>query len=162
MKQRIQPGGTIDTLTPDELVKLIGRPREVTRIRAPQTLALSATGGGSADVYKVPVGYEFQVRRIVLTQTGAVASDPNTGNVVLTGAGKYVAYMRSGQLIEMGQPEYGANVQVPGVQTWGDQQGPYLRNGEVFGVTVAGLTANAQLSVYVEGILTRPASKDND
>ena len=160
--QKIMPGGTIDAATTDEVMKLIPRPVEVTRVRAPGSVLLDATGSGAGDIYKVPAGYEFQVRRVVITMTGAVASDPNTGNVVLSAAGKFVAYMRSGQLIEYGQPQYGAAIQVPGVQTWGDEQGPYVRNGEVFGIVAKGLTASVSLSVYVEGLLKRPSSKASD
>lgn len=162
MKQRIVPGAEIDFLTQDELFKLIQRPTQITRVRAPGSITLDASGNGDDEIYKVPAGYEFQIRRVVCTMTGAVPNDPNTGNVLLNAAGKFVAYMRSGQLIEYGQPQYGAAIQVPGVQTWGDEQGPYLRNGEVFGVLARGLTAATQLSVYVEGLLKRPSSKSDD
>lgn len=158
MKTRIVPGAEIDIPTADEIVKLIPRPLQVTRIRAAASVLLGATGAGDDEVYKVPAGMELAVRRVVITLTGNVPNDPNTGNVLLNAAGKFVAYMRSGQLIEYGQPAYGAAIQVPGVQTWGDQQGPYLRNGEVFGVVAAGLTANTSLSVYVEGLLYRPST----
>lgn len=162
MKQRITPGAMIDVLTQDELVKLIKRPEQDTRIRASSSVALNASGNGVDEIYKVPAGYDFELRRIVLTMTGAVPSDPNTGNVALNAAGKFVALMRSDQLLEYLQPSYGAAIQVPGAQTWGYQQGPYLRNGEVLGIQAAGLTANTQLSVYIEGVLRRPGSKDND
>lgn len=162
MKQRIVPGVEIDFLTQDELVKLIPRSEQFSRVRAPGSVILNAAGAGDAEVYKVPIGYEFKVRRVVLTMTGNVPNDPNTGNVLLNVAGKFVAYTRSGELIEYGQPQYGAAIQVPGVQSWGDQQGPYLSNGEVFGVVAAGLTAGVSLSVYVEGILKRPSSKSDD
>jgi hypothetical protein len=158
MKQRIVHGAMMDFATPDDIVRLIPRPPQLTRVRAPGSVQLSATGAGDDEIYKVPMGYSFAVRRVVLTLTGNVPSDPNTGNVALNAAGKFVAYMRSGQLIEYGQPQYGAAIQVPGVQTWGEQQGPYLQNGEVFGVVAAGLTANASLNVYVEGLLFRPAT----
>jgi hypothetical protein len=162
VKQRIVPGMEVDFLTADEMVKMIRRPEQITRVRVPGNVVLTAAGGGDDEIYKVPAGMELAVRRVVLTLTGNVPNDPNTGNVLLNAAGKFVAYMRSGQLIEYGQPQYGAAIQVPGVQTWGDQQGPYLRNGEVFGVVAAGLTANASLSVYVEGLLYRPASSGDE
>jgi len=162
MRQTIVPGGSIEVLTQDEMVKLISRPSQFTRVRAPGNVILSATGGGDAEVYKVPAGMEFKVRRVVLTMSGNVPNDPNTGNVLLTAAGKFVAYTRSGELIEYGQPQYGAAIQVPGVQTWGSEQGPFLSNGEVFGVVAAGLTPGLSLSVYVEGILKRPSSKSDD
>lgn len=158
MKQILKPGRPIDIATPDEIAALISRPSQVTRIRAPQTVQLNANGNGSDEVYKVPAGYEFEVRRVVLVLTGNVPNDPNTGNVLLNAAGKFVAYMRSDQLIEYGQPAYGGAIQVPGSQTWGDEQGPYLRNGEVFGVYANGLTAGGQLNVYMEGLLKRPGT----
>lgn len=159
MKQKLTPGGTIEAMTADEFAKLIPREMQVTRMRVSSTIALNASGNGTdAEIYKCPVGYEFEARRIVLTLTGTVPNDPNTGNVLLNAAGKFVAYMRSNQLIEYGQPQYGAAIQVPGVQTWGDQQGPLISNGEYFGITAQGLTANTQLSVYLEGLLKRPST----
>jgi hypothetical protein len=275
MKQKFIPGGTFEALTQDELMSLVKRPSQVTRIRAASSVLLDATGSGADEIYKVPAGYEFEARRISLNMTGAVPTDPNVGvnldgsasqsttannstatpaagavlanlgtlaggtysvntlGYVFSGVGSdetniglyvggvlqfvvpagvsgpgmaaggpytvivpaggavvqlraialsaagvyltnisatknstvggvYVAYMRSDQLIEYGQPQYGAAIQVPGVQTWGDQQGPYLRNAEVFGVAVKGLTPSTSLSVYLEGILRRPSSKDAD
>lgn len=72
-----------------------------------------------------------------------------------SGANRSVRYLRSGTPIAWAQPEYGPAVQVPGSETWGDEQGPYVRNGEVFEVKAAGLTANAILDVTVEGIQKR-------
>jgi hypothetical protein len=162
MKQVVRPGYPLDFLTPDEVVTLIPRARQESRVRAPATFQLDATGAGQGDVFEVEAGYEFEARRVVVTLTGNIPSDPNTGNVALNAAGKYVAYLRSGSLIEYGQPAYGGVIQVPGSQTWSREQGPYLRNQEVFQVKVAGLTASGVVNVYLEGILTRPGSRDND
>lgn len=162
MKQVLRPGYPVEFLTPDEFVALQPRQHQETRVRAPATLQLDANGNGRVTVYEVDPGYEFEARRIVLTLSGNVPQDPNTGNVLLNAAGKFVAYLRSDSLIEYGQPQYGANVQVPGVQSWSREQGPYLRNGEVFQVQANGLGANAVLNVYLEGILVRPGSKENE
>ena len=158
MRQRVAPGKDLDILTPDEFVQLMPRPREETRIRVGETVVLDANGNGKVDVYKVPMGYEFRVRRVSVDLS--TATDPSTGNVPLNVAGKFVAYLRSGTRIEYAVPT-SPNVapQVPGVQTWGAEQGPYLRNAEVFQVQAQGLTAApASLDVLVEGILTRPSS----
>lgn len=162
MRQVLKPGQPVDFLTPDELYDAIPRPRQETRIREPASIQLSGAGAGVGDVYTVPAGYEFEARRIVIVLAGNIATDPNTGNVLLNAAGKWVSYLRSGSLIEIGQPAYGGAVQVPGTQTWSREQGPYLRNKEVFQVQCAGLTANAILNVYLEGILVRPSSRSND
>lgn len=163
MRQRIIHGAFVDMVTPDELYKAIPRPEQVTRVRAPGSVPLGAGGSAPpADIYKVPIGFEFAVRRIVLSPTGNADADPSTVKVAFA-AGIYVAYLRSGQLIEYAQTQYGAAYQVPGVQTWGDEQGPYLRNGEVFGIHPVGLAAfaNQVLNCYVEGVLRRPSSHDD-
>lgn len=157
-KQRIVHGAVLDVPTTDEIIRLMPRPERVSRIREPAQVQLDGSGSGTCIVYKVPTGQQFAVRRVVLNLNLAsgAAIDPSSGNVPLNAAGKYVAYQRSGQFIEFGQPSYGSSVQVPGSQTWGDQQGAYLENGETFEVRASGLTANAFLIVTVEGILTRP------
>lgn len=155
-QQRIMHGAMVDFVTPDEVLSLIPRPPEVTRIRATQQVQLGAQGNGQDEVYKVPTGYEFGARRVSMYLS---VGDPTTGAVALTGAGKGVAYLRSGTFIEWAQPQYGSAVQIPGVQTWGSEQGPYLRNAEVFEVLAVGLTASAILTVVLEGILRRPGTE---
>jgi hypothetical protein len=147
----------IETLTPGEaramLAAITERDRPQ-RVRATQLVKLDGTGAGQVEVYSVPIGFEFEARRVTLDLD--TASDPSTGNVALNVAGKYVAYQRSGTRIEYAVPGSPAGIaSVPGVQTWGDQQGPYLRNGEVFEARAVGLTANALLTCTVEGILRR-------
>lgn len=157
MRQRIVHGTEIDTATPGEVSQIVAALHEPerTRVRAPQAVLLDANGNGQDEVYKVPMGYEFFVRRVFLNLS--TASDPSTGNVPLNVAGKFVAYLRSGNLIEYAVPiSPNAVPQVPGAQNWGDQQGPYLRNAEVFEVQARGLTPNASLMVTVEGILRKP------
>lgn len=85
-----------------------------------------------------------------------------TGYTQAAAGGKTVEYLRGvgGTRIEWGQPQYGSSVQVPGVQTWGSEQGPYIRNGETFAVRARGLTASGILVCTVEGILSRPAPSD--
>ena len=156
MRQRVVHGTMIDALTPDEFVKLVPRPAQTSRVRAPQTVALDATGSGVDVIYKVPMGYELYVRRVSVTLN--TVTDPSAAPVFLNVAGHFMVYQRSGMFIEYAQPQYATQTQVPGIQTWGDQQGPYLRNGETFEVKAVGLTANAQLDVTLEGILRRPDS----
>jgi hypothetical protein len=162
VRQVLRPGYPVDFLTPDEFIALQPRSRQESRVRSPASIQLDANGNGKGIAFEVEVGYEFEARRIVLTLGGNIPVDPNTGAVLLNVAGKFVAYLRSDSLIEYGQPQYASGIQIPGIQTWSREQGPYLRNGEVFQVQAAGLTANAILNVYLEGILVRPGSKDDD
>lgn len=157
MKQVIKHGATIDAVTPDELAAVLKannrRDSVPSRVRAPQQVRLDANGNGQVEVYKVPAGMEFAVRRVVfdLDLTGG---NPTPGQPL--GANAYLIYRRSGQIIEYAQPEYAGTFRVPGVQTWGSEQGPYLRNDEVFEVQAVGLSTIAPggiLTIVVEGIL---------
>jgi hypothetical protein len=158
MRFTLKHGAEIDTLTKDEAENILNtiRARDAARrIRATAIVALDANGNGTDEVYAVPVGFEFAARRVTLDLD--TASDPNTGNVALNVAGKAVEFLRSGTRVEYAVPiSANAIPQIPGVQTWGAEQGPQFVNGEVFEVKARGLTPNAHLSVIVEGILRRP------
>lgn len=156
MRFTLKHGTTLETATPDEVRTIIAEAHKRSapkRVRANAIVLLDASGNGQAEVYTIPVGFQFEARRVFLDLD--TASDPSTGNVALNVAGKAVDYLRSGTRIEYAVP-FGPNAasQIPGVQTWGSEQGPYFRNGEVFEVRARGLTANARLSVTVEGILS--------
>lgn len=161
MKTRVKPGAEIETTTPGEMADLLAaamhgaEKRTATqRIRATAVISLSAAGAGEADVYTVPAGWEFEIRRVVLDLDEA--GGPNgAGKIALDAVGEAIEYLRSGTRIEYGQPEYGSAVQIPGAQTWGREQGPYLRNDETFSIRASGLTANAHVNATVEGILYR-------
>lgn len=158
MRTRIKHGETIETVTPGEMEAILARrlrSQDSKRIRATESVKLDANGAGKVDVYTVPPGFQFEARRVMVNIDSA--ADPSTGNVPLNVAGKAVKYLRSGTLIEYAVPSSpNAAPQVPGVQTWGAEQGPYIRNGEVFQIEAVGLTANAVLVVNVEGILSKP------
>lgn len=162
MRTTLKHGAVLEAATPAEIEALLAARRnprsDAQRIRIATTLKLDAAGNGQDEGYVVPVGFEFEVRRVFLDLD--TCTDPSTGNVPLNVAAKFVDYLRSGSRIEYAVP-IGPNAapQVPGVQTWGDEQGPYLRNGEVFQVRARGLTANSTLYVSVEGILSRPGEQ---
>jgi hypothetical protein len=60
MRQVLRPGHPVDFVTPDEMAAMMPpKPRQVTRIRSPQTIQLDATGSGRDEVYQVPAGYEY-------------------------------------------------------------------------------------------------------
>lgn len=158
MKTTLKHGAVIETVSPTEMRTMLNertRANNAKRVRATMTLKLDANGDGTDEVYVVPVGFQFEARRVSLDLDSA--TDPSTGNVPLNVAGKFVEYRRSGTLIEYAVPSSpNAVPQVPGIQTWGSEQGPYLRNGETFEVLARGLTANATLTVVLEGILSKP------
>jgi hypothetical protein len=116
-------------------------------------------------VYKVPTGMEFDVRRVVILPGGGEGDPFSIGSPYGNAANSYALYRRSGTVIEVAQtsfPRGGASVPgVPGAQTWGATQGPYLANGEVFEIefNLGGMVvsqANAIFTCTVEGVLTRP------
>ena len=163
MRQKIIHGAEIDFVTPDEVVKLLARPEASDRVRASQTIALDANGNGTSgqdtdDLYTCPSGMEFELRRISLTISGATG--PNDGNIPLNVAGKWLAILRSGTLIEYANPASAAGVpSIPGMQSWAKEQGPYLRNGEALEIQAHGLTANGFVTVWIEGIQKRPSTE---
>lgn len=161
MKTQLKHGTTIETVTPDEmrtiLAALTTREQTRDRVRASATIILDANGNGQDEVYAVPLGYEFELRRVFI---GNNTSDPATNSILMSAAGRFAAYLRSGQLIEYASvfSYVGVAPQVPGVQTWGAEQGPYFRNGETLEVQFKGYPANTTISVYAEGVATKGGS----
>lgn len=156
MRMKMEHGAMLDIATPDEVARIVAASTramldesKVQIVRTAQVVQLDGNGNGQVEVYKVPMGMEFGLRRVSLGITTVV--DPNTGIPINT-VGKYIEYLRAGTRIDYGQPSYGAAYQIPGAETWGEQQGPFLKNGEVFEVKATGLTAAATLIVGIVGI----------
>lgn len=136
------------------------------RIRAVASTVLDGAGYGFIDVYKVPIGYELEVRRVQI-ELGSIRDDGTnlgTACITLNGFPTYAEYLRSGTRIEWAAPMDSLSnsvARLPGVQTWGREQGPYLRNGEIFqfqcGLGV-GVAFFVPITVTVEGILTKAGS----
>lgn len=157
MRMKIEHGAMLDIATPDEIARIVAASTramldesKVQVVRTAQVVQLDATGGGQVEVYKVPMGMEFGLRRVSLGIT--TVTDPSTGAISINAAGKYIEYLRAGTRIDYGQPQYGTAYQIPGAETWGEQQGPFLKNGEVFEVKATGLTALATLIVGIVGL----------
>jgi hypothetical protein len=154
LRQRIIHGTEIDVATPEEVQALIAenaRRDDVRHIRATADVILDATGSGTVEVYKAPIGMTFELRRCILGLS--TATDPFTGNVLFS-AGHYVRYRRSGASIEFAIPlAPTAIAQVPGMQSWAREEGPIIANGEEFEVQAVGLTAGASFLVGIEGLL---------
>jgi hypothetical protein len=179
MKQRLSPGGTLEAATPEEIQKLIetGLPAVPfsRRIRARQTFVLDANGnlGGASlgtiqplTVYKVPMGYSFEARRVTFNLNSAQGPTfPTTGVLALSSAASAVwaAYFRSSEFVCFANPSSANGASIPGVESWGDQQGLYLQNGETFDIAVNGKAAIAlaAMTVELEGILTDQFGGDN-
>lgn len=161
-RQVLLPGKPLDILTPEEAAELIAAAyREDVTLRVRAGAIGQAVAGATKiiDVYKVPAGFEFEARRIFLDLS--TGGDTPHGGMDLTAAPNWVEYLRSGDRIEWGQPQAPTLTpnQIPGVQTWGSEQGPYLRNGEVFQVRVNGVPMPNTVEVSLEGILRRPPRK---
>jgi hypothetical protein len=159
----LKHGAKLETVTRAEVEQLLRQytTRQETRerVRAAQAISVDATGNAILDVYDCPIGYEFELRRVFFNNGTA---DPGAaGAIALAGAGRFAAYLRSGQIIEYALPNNFNNpavASIPGVQTWGSEQGPYLSNGELLSVQFAALPANTRVTVQIEGILTKGGS----
>jgi hypothetical protein len=161
----IKHGAILNAVSREEVEQLLQqyttRQQTRERVRAPATTILDATGAGLLEVYIVPIGWELEVRRVQFDLSTVNETNVATASVSLNTPGFAVQYLRSGTRIEWGMPGSPANnFKVPGVQTWGAEQGPYLRNGETFEVRAllgAGVSG-ASLTILMEGILTRAGS----
>lgn len=162
----LKHGAILDTASRAEVEGLLKQyqTRQETRerVRSPAVVLLDGSGIGQDEVYTVPMGFELEVRRVTLDLSTATESTLSITSVNLSGAGVSIQYLRSGQRIEWGLPVSPlGGFRVPGIETWGSEQGPCLRNGEVFEVRAvlgAALAANATLTVTMEGILTKAGS----
>lgn len=158
MKQRIIHGAMLEIPTADEIVNLIPRPPRETRVRAPEQMTLDATGTGAVDIYKVPTGAEFDLRRVQFELGTVVGGNLGTAGINLITVGNFCRYLRSGTPVGWALPANSLGTaagRIPGVETWGAEQGPYLRGGEVFSVQICGGAVNAgnTISITAEGIL---------
>jgi hypothetical protein len=162
VRQRVTAGGHIETATPAEVSEIVGASNKgmiaVDRIRAAATVTLNSAGVGQDEIYKVPAGMKFAARRVSI-KSSVDGGDPFNAQYLGALANEYITYLRSGQFISFAMPTHlTLKIALPGVETWGDQQGPNLVNGEVFEVyaNLAGFGAtfqNAVLDVNLEGLL---------
>lgn len=139
-----------------------------TRVRIPASGTTDPVdGSGFITLYSVPPGFTLEVRRLQFDGSWCKADGTNlatTGAVPLVSGGMSVQYLRSGRRIEWGNPGGIPPVTggcVPGVQTWGEEQGPFLQGGEVFQVQYRLNQASARngvLLVTLEGILSKVGS----
>lgn len=161
----LKHGSILDTVSRAEMEALLRdyttRQETRERVRASATIILDATGAGQDEVYAVPTGFEAEIRRVLIDLSTATEATLVANSINLSLAGVAVQYLRSGTRIEWALPTSPlGGARVPGVETWGSQQGPYLRNGETFEVRalLGAATANATLTVTVEGILMKAGS----
>lgn len=161
MRFTMKPGAAFETSTPAEVAEIIAtamsrrREEEKLHIRAGATILLDDNGAGQSEVYTVPAGMLFAARRVFVNISSATA--PGTGNVALDAADVYVAYLRSGILIEYADPHSAVGTaSVPGAQSWGEEQGPILLNSETFEVAavLGGDSAGLTLDCMIEGLLS--------
>lgn len=158
MKITIRHGAIVDVPTAEELAHhltdLAATPARTT-IRAAANLPLDASGDGIVSAFTVPPGYEFMLRRLAFNLSSA--TDSFTGAVQLGVAGVWIKLLRSGTLIEYSMPVGPTtHIQVPGVQSWSEVEGPYLSNGEELQIQANGLTASADLNIEATGLLVKP------
>jgi len=150
VKQRLG-NFNLDLLTKDELREEIDRaaarldqgPR---RVRAAASGRTDAGGNLDLDVYDVNVGGEFALSRFV------VKADDATAGVPIIAAAGFVNLLRSGILIDFyGLAKRVGGLALPLVDTWGNHDAPFVRNGEILQVQVRGYSANMGVTVEIMG-----------
>lgn len=173
MRTLIKPGSPIETLTPDEARDIIQqeyRKQVFQHVRAEGTAKMDATGTGQVDAYTCPMGFEFECRRILIEGDAGLfwlKALPALGQGGPSQLVNPLEYMRSGEsigiptvsnVIKTAVPQDEVWWLFPHLDTWGDQQGPYIRNGETLSLNLRGLinSANLTIQVTVEGLQRRP------
>lgn len=163
----LKHGAILNAASREEIEELLRqyttRQQTRERVRAGNAVILDAAGttGGPLDLYEVPTGFEFEARRVVFDLGSVTDSNMTVANVNLAAAGFSAQYLRSGTRIEWAVPSSPVGgARIPGIQTWGSEQGPYLRNGEVFQVraTLGAGQVGVVLTALVEGILSKAGS----
>lgn len=134
-----------------------------TRIRVPAAGILGAFSRLYLPVYTVPVGYVFDGRRIAFDMADIAfdGSDLLAQSAPLADPSSTLEYLRSGLRIEWGNPQnpcYPGQGAVPGLQNWGEDEGPHLTGGETFEVKMRLSTGGFRIIVLLEGILSRAKS----
>lgn len=164
MEQLVSHGGTIDAVTTKEMQTMVNgiktglpvsnQPSKITRIRATSSIILDENGDGVLDIYQVPLGYEFELRRVNFDGNGT-PSNTQGGD-----GSHYITYLRSGRLIAYANPNSYLNnnsdtstTLVPGNESWSSEQGPILKNGEVLSVGLNMLTNFTTIDVEIQGLL---------
>jgi hypothetical protein len=156
VRQAVIPGGSLEVLTPAEAADLIAagfRENVTTRVRVEGSGVADATGFLSLDLYTVPAGWEFELRRYVVTIDGFTP-----GNQFTIGAGGYAYFARSGELI-LYVLSAGTTPKFPYQDSFGEEQGPYIRNNETLQFVIIVGPVSTRMQVQAEGILRRPPER---
>lgn len=114
-------------------------------------------------VYKVPTGFRLDINQVQWDLGTFTEADLLNGIALL--GGNSGSYYRSGIRLAWALPKSPALSlpAIPGIETWGDEEGPQLISGEVFEVHVNihinnPLSVGAPLTITIEGTLTEAGS----
>lgn len=115
-------------------------------VRPDESAVLDANGNGTIEIYKVPMGYEFSLHRLVLDMDGQTPVAPYTN------ANGYALIQRSGEMVDFISFAAGAGG-VPAVYTAGGPQASRYRNGEYVELAIFSGPANRSVRAKVQGTL---------
>lgn len=154
MKQRIVPGGELDTLTPDELrgalFELIGGAGETkTTIREEAQAATDASGNVTVIVWNVPAAMEFRLTRV------HVADDAHDYTSPFNAAGAAVKVLRNdvpvdGRTLDSAKAGFAS---LPADLNWSESQAPHYSNGDQVAVQLVAAPASTGITVRIQGEL---------
>lgn len=141
-----------EVLTPDEAVGLVREMLDGLRgegprsVRPDESAILDADGNGTIEVYKVPMGYEFALHRLVLDFDGSTVAVPYTN------AAGYALIQRSGEMMDFVSFAAAAGG-IPAVYTQSGAAAARFRNGEQVEVVIVGGPVNRSVRAKVQGTL---------
>lgn len=157
MRVTIKPGEQFETLTPDELKReldslRLALARKPANVRAEEDGQTTATGAVTTEVYKVPMGMEFRLTRLV------VLADGFTPAVPFQGAGAFLELLRNDVAITWQSLVAGAAVYpgaLPAVLVDADSESSaaYYANGDCVAIRLTAGPVSTRIIVRAEGVL---------
>lgn len=104
----------------------------------------------NAALYESPAGFTFALHRLVIAVDGSTFGSP------FTAAGAYWELRVNGAMVHGGSAVSGAG-SLPVVATWGTQDAPRVRGGEILSLFVVGTAtlASKMVTARVQGTLDR-------
>lgn len=151
-KTTIKAGGELDLLTQAELKAtleeiLSGYLRGPQTVRVPAGVVLDANGAGSVEIFTVPTGYSFDLKRLTVDPDGYTPGSPFTSN---TG---YLEIRRGGRMQDFVTLQGG----LPAVYLQTSDAAIRYTNGETVELLIVDGPPSTSVYVAAQGVLEAQA-----
>jgi hypothetical protein len=160
VKQRLLAGQEIDVFTAEEARAIIPdllrdqlRNAQAETVRTGEQVKTDGTGAALLDeIYAVPLGQEFELRRVLIESDGTDPGHP------FNAAAGWIDLLVDGRRVEFVSLAVGQGA-IPFKLNWSSGQGPVLKNGQRLGALVAGGPANVNVTFSIQGVKIGPPAE---